>query len=122
MFSARVTTVMFNSTKPEELVQFWCEILQVEAHPHNQATEHIWLFSQEPNGFKLGFQRVTEVVPHYSQVHIDVAVDDLDGVQDKVVSLGGAHVKTTRLKNGFEWRVLTDPQGNQFCIFPEMHA
>lgn len=122
MTKARITTVMFNSTKPEELVKFWCEILQVEAHPHNEKTEHIWLFSQDPNGFKLGFQRVAEVTPHNSQVHIDVAVDDLDTVQNLVLSLGGTHIKTTKLKNGFEWRVLADPQGNHFCIFPEMHA
>jgi len=33
MVKARVTTVMFNSENPEELVKFWCNVLGVEAHP-----------------------------------------------------------------------------------------
>ena len=35
---AQVTTVMFNSEKPEELVRFWSSILEVSAHPHTAET------------------------------------------------------------------------------------
>lgn len=108
---------MFNSERPEELVEFWSKLLEVQAHPHTDATEHIWLFPQEVGGLKLGFQRVQSKRSGSSETHIDLAVKDLDEVEARVISLGGALLSRTRLTNGFEWRVLTDPQENQFCIY-----
>ena len=122
MPKARVTTVMFNSENPEELVRFWSKLLSVEAHPHNEKTEHIWLFPQEPNGFKLGFQRVAKKNFPSHEVHIDIAVDDLDTCEKLVLELGGKHIKTTKLQNGFEWRVFEDPQANPFCIYLDFHS
>jgi predicted enzyme related to lactoylglutathione lyase len=117
MAGARVTTVMFNSENPEELVTFWCKLLGVEAHPHTQTTEQIWLFPTAGERFKLGFQRVARKLSQSQEVHIDVAVDDLDNMELLVRENGGSHVKTSRTRGGFEWRILKDPQGNSFCIF-----
>ncbi|MFM8843672.1 MAG: VOC family protein [Actinomycetota bacterium] len=113
----RITTVMFNSEYPEELVKFWSSLLQVEAHPHNEKTEHIWLFPQEENGIKLWFQRVAKKHHSESEIHIDIAVDDLDHWEGEVLRLGGSVQARTKLDMGFEWRILQDPQGNAFCIF-----
>ena len=113
----RITTVMFNSENPEVLVKFWSRLLQVEAHPHNEKTEHIWLFPQEENGIKLGFQRVAKKHHSESEIHIDIAVDDLDHWEGEVLRLGGSVQARTKLDMGFEWRVLRDPQENAFCIF-----
>ena len=102
----QVTTVMFNSENPEELVRFWSSLLEVDAHPHNERTEHIWLMPQEPGGFKLGFQRVTKKSDAPAEIHIDLAVEDLDAVEARAVSLGAKVIKRTKLEMGFEWRVL----------------
>lgn len=110
---------MFNSEKPEELVEFWTEVLGVQAHPHNQSTEHIWLFPTEGENFKLGFQRVVRKSSDAQEVHIDVAVEDLNETEELVKRLGGSHLKTSRTSSGFEWRILRDPQGNPFCIFKD---
>jgi len=114
-----VTTVMFNSENPEVLVNFWSKVLGVEAHPHNDSTEHIWLFPTPGENFKLGFQRVAKKSSDSQEIHIDVAVDDLNETEDLVKILGGSHVKTSRTSSGFEWRILKDPQGNSFCIFKD---
>lgn len=114
---AQITTVMFNSERPEELVEFWSKLLEVQAHPHNSNTEHIWLFPQVEGGFKLGFQRVKKKSIGNAEIHIDIAVKNLDEVENQAVSLGGSVVSRTRIPNGFEWRVLEDPQGNPFCIY-----
>lgn len=116
---AKVTTVMFNSENPEELVNFWGKVLGVEAHPHNASTEHIWLFPTAGENFKLGFQRVAKKSSDSQEIHIDVAVDDLNETEDLVKNLGGSHVQTSRTSSGFEWRILKDPQGNSFCIFKD---
>ena len=108
---------MFNSENPEQLVTFWCSILGVEAHPFTESTEHIWLFPTPGDSFKLGFQRVASKSHCSQELHIDVAVDDLNETEELVKQLGGTHVKTSRTSGGFEWRILKDPQGNAFCIF-----
>jgi predicted enzyme related to lactoylglutathione lyase len=117
MARARITTVMFNSENPEELVEFWCKVLGVEAHPHDHSTEHIWLFPTPGESFKLGFQRVAKKLSESQEVHIDVAVDDLEEAEMIVRENGGSHLRTFRTSGGFEWRILKDPQGNSFCIF-----
>ena len=114
-----MTTVMFNSENPEVLVNFWGKVLGVEAHPHNASTEHILLFPTAGENFKLGFQRVAKKSSDSQEIHIDVAVDDLNETEDLVKNLGGSHVKTSRTSSGFEWRILKDPQGNSFCIFKD---
>jgi predicted enzyme related to lactoylglutathione lyase len=119
MGRARVTTVMFNSVSPEVLVDFWGKVLGVEAHPHNDSTEHIWLFPTPGENFKLGFQRVAKKSSDSQEIHIDVAVDDLNETENLVRSLGGSHLKTSRTSSGFEWRILKDPEGNCFCIFKD---
>ena len=53
------------------------------------------------------------------EIHIDVAVDDLNQTEDLVKNLGGSHGKTSRTSSGFEWRILKDTQGNSFCIFKD---
>lgn len=109
MGKAKVTTVMFNSEKREVLVNFWSKVLGVEAHPHSDSTEHIWLFPTPGENFKLGFQRVAKRSANSQEIHIDVAVDDLNVTEDLVKNLGGSHVKTSVASSGFEWRILKDP-------------
>jgi predicted enzyme related to lactoylglutathione lyase len=116
---AKVTTVMFNSENPEVLVNFWSKVLGVEAHPHNDSTEHIWLFPTPGENFKLGFQRVAKKSSNSQEIHIDVEVEDLNETEDLVKIFGGSHVKTSRTSSGFEWRILKDPEGNSFCIFKD---
>ena len=118
---AQIATVMLNSEEPEKLVEFWSKILAVSAHPHDAQTEHIWLFPQREGGVKLGFQRVAKRVSSTHELHLDIAVDDLDETEQLVIESGGRHIKTTKLGSGFEWRILEDRDGNQFCIFPDKH-
>ena len=120
MGMAKVTTVMSNSENPEELVVFWSKVLGVDVHPYSDSTEHIWLFPTPGESFKLGFQRVVKKSSESQEIHIDVAVEDLNETEDLVKSLGGTHIKTSRTSSGFEWRILKDPQGNSFCIFKDL--
>jgi predicted enzyme related to lactoylglutathione lyase len=46
-------------------------------------------------------------------------VNNLDDAQTLIESLGGSLKKRNTLDNGFEWRVMTDPEDNEFCIFVE---
>ena len=120
MARIRITNLTLNSEKPLELVRFWTEFLGVKAHPHNENSEHIFFHPQEPGGIRLAIQKVTKKHHTDSEIHFDIATDDLDALEEKALSLGAKLESRTRLDNGFEWRVLHDPQNNPFCIFTEL--
>lgn len=52
--------------------------------------------------------------PQHQQLHLDIAVEDLDRAQDAAVALGA---KPAALQpSPGSWRVLLDPAGHPFCL------
>jgi predicted enzyme related to lactoylglutathione lyase len=50
-------------------------------------------------------------------LHFDPIVDDLDPTTGRVESLGGKRVpKSDRHECGYTWRIMADPEGNEFCL------
>jgi Glyoxalase-like domain len=52
--------------------------------------------------------------PPYQQMHIDVAVDDLDAAVTAAVALGATEAAVQPAPQ--QWRVLLDPVGHPFCL------
>jgi predicted enzyme related to lactoylglutathione lyase len=116
---ARIRTVIVNSTDVDRLSVFWAGVLGVERGEVDAEAGIVWLRPDTPGGVNMGFQRVERRIGRHSEVHVDVAVDDLDEAEARIEGLGGRLVRRNRLANGFEWRVLADPDGNELCIFVE---
>ncbi len=57
-----------------------------------------------------------------NRLHLDLVVEDLDTVTAEVESWGGRWLEPgrTRELEGFQWRIMTDPEGNEFDldVFP----
>jgi predicted enzyme related to lactoylglutathione lyase len=65
----------------------------------------------------MAFQRVPEDKVVKNRAHVDLRIDDLDAVTDLVERLGGSRVEDHD-EEGFRWRVMQDPEGNEFCLMP----
>ncbi|MFB9744333.1 VOC family protein [Pseudonocardia sulfidoxydans] len=65
----------------------------------------------------LVFQPVPDDKHVKNRLHLDLAPADgtQDGEIDRLVGLGARVVDTA---DGFPWTVLTDPEGNEFCVLP----
>jgi predicted enzyme related to lactoylglutathione lyase len=51
---------------------------------------------------------------------LDLAVDDVDTATTRVGALGGRRVAAHDVsEHGFHWRVMADPEGNEFCLIHE---
>lgn len=64
---------------------------------------------------KISFQKVTDPVPGKNRLHLDLSAPDLDAETDRLLAAGAGLVQRHELQ-GFRWNVLTDPDGNQFCV------
>jgi len=109
-----------DSQHPDRIVPFWCDLLAVRVATTRDEGRYVVLepSSRLPGSMMLVFQRVPEPKVGKNRVHVDVIVDDLEEGTKKVEALGGHWTEpgTTLDIDGFSWRVMADPEGNEFCI------
>lgn len=66
---------------------------------------------------RIYFQRVPEPRAGKNRVHWDVITDggDIDTVRDQLLARGAGYLDT-RSQGPHSWHVMTDPEGNEFCL------
>jgi predicted enzyme related to lactoylglutathione lyase len=84
-----------------------------------QSDEQMWFIRAE-HGDSIGFQKVANYRPPQwpdqdvpQQMHLDLAVDDLDVAEKGVLALGA--IKHEH-QPGTTFRVFLDPAGHPFCL------
>jgi predicted enzyme related to lactoylglutathione lyase len=65
---------------------------------------------------RLVFQPVPEPKEGKVRIHLDVAVDDIDGAIDLVTSLGGHSTGERHDHEGGAVVVMADPEDHEFCL------
>jgi predicted enzyme related to lactoylglutathione lyase len=113
--------VVLDCEDPETLAPFWCELLGVKVLSIYEDGRHV-ILAPTKEGFVIGLQQVPEPKVGKNRMHVDVMVEDLDEDTAKAQALGGrwAEPGITHHLEGFEgflWRCLLDPEGNEFCIY-----
>ena len=68
------------------------------------ADDPTWLFVQVP-----------EAKVAKNRVHLDVMAPDVDAEVARLVDLGATRVADIE-EYGYTWTVMTDPEGNEFCV------
>jgi predicted enzyme related to lactoylglutathione lyase len=114
---AKVGNLVIDAGDPAALARFWCGLLAVTVDTEIGDGEYLVL-SPAQDGLTVGFQRVTDAKLGKNRVHLDLVVDDLDQATTEVSELGGRWLepgKTHELE-GFQWRCMADPEGNEFDI------
>ena len=93
---------------------FWTSVLGVEVVREFDGF-FCWLAPQHEGGMTLALQKVGEATGGRRRLHLDSTVADLDAAQAHIEELGGSYVEEHEVP-GFTWRVMADPEGNEFCI------
>ena len=107
----RLTDIVVDCADPERLAAFWGSLLGVGVADRSESFVEL---DRLANGMGLGFQKVPEPKVGKVRLHLDLTVPDLDLAAERVVALGGQHVADVK-----SWRVMTDPEGHEFCLLPE---
>ncbi len=110
---ARVGAVMVDCLDPERLLEFWGEVLGVEAA--ERYPDFIFCTKIPGNHIRLAFQRVPEDKVVKNRLHLDLTTPNPDTFIDRVIELGGSRVQDHG-DEAFSWSVLADPEGNEFCV------
>jgi hypothetical protein len=97
-----------DSVDGERAARWWADVFGVE--PLNQGRPYWWIEAVPGMPFELMvFDSVPEPKTVKNRIHWDVY-----GEVDELLARGATH-----LWDQPRWTVLADPEGNEFCVFPE---
>ncbi|MGW2234306.1 VOC family protein [Streptomyces sp. NPDC001759] len=96
------------------LAGFWSQVLGHSLRPEDEPGDPEVLI--EPAS--LLFVTVPEPKAVKNRVHLDLQPQDRtrDEEVDRLLALGATLVDDRRNPDGTGWAVLTDPEGNEFCV------
>ena len=122
MTVGRWVSVALDCPDPAALAAFWAEMIGGEVVLR---TEHFVVVKS--GSVALATVRVPDYQPpswpsgdRPKQMHLDLAVDDLDEAQAQAVALG-AGIIDDQPSPGL-WRVMLDPAGHPFCLSAQIGA
>ncbi len=115
--SAAVGYLVIDSTDPGRIVPFWCGLLGVDVVMEVGEGQFV-ILSPTADGLTVGFQQVPETKSGKNRLHLDLVVEDLDTSTAEIEALGGSWLEPgdTHELEGFLWRCMADPEGNEFDI------
>lgn len=103
-----------DAREPGTVARFWVDLIGGHiADQHDEAAIVV-----APGYPVIEFFKVDEAKAVKNRLHIDVLAADVEAATSRAVALGAAEVTEGALAGPFGWTVLTDPEGNEFCICP----
>ena len=105
-----IAALAIDSSEPQRLARWWARLLggKVEDSPDGDATLH------SPTGLAIDFAKVPEGKTVKNRLHLDIRSSDFDAAVAQARSLGATDADD--VYGGSSWKVLRDPEGNEFCI------
>jgi hypothetical protein len=121
--AVRVAAVTVDCADALVVAQFWSAALDRPLDPGPSSdfaaiglAEH-----RDTSGWRLGdeptwlFNKVPEPKTAKNRMHVDLATPDREGEVTRLVELGATRVADMD-EWGYQWTVLLDPEGNEFCV------
>jgi len=117
--------VVLDCHDPDSLVEFWSvalgytlsdkldeyRVLVPEAAPSASRAS-----AAETHGPVFVLAKVDSAKAAKNRMHVDVHPDDADAHITRLQRLGGRLVGGPVERFGTSWQVMTDPEGNEFCV------
>jgi predicted enzyme related to lactoylglutathione lyase len=105
--------VTFDCSDPAKLAGWWAE--QFDGKSQELLPGEFFAVSRS-DGPRLGFQKVPDPTPGKNRVHLDFVATDVDAEVSRLTAAGATEVDRHSIGDNFRWVVLTDPDGNAFCV------
>ncbi|MFI1780892.1 VOC family protein [Streptomyces rubiginosohelvolus] len=123
--AGKFTELAIDCADPVALARFWCSVLDYEVQGMEEGEEVVTIGPPSvPEGKNrpgpvppvLTFARVPEGKTVKNRLHIDVNPTDREQGEEveRLLALGARRADVGQ--DGASWAVLTDPEGNEFCV------
>jgi hypothetical protein len=116
MTAIRLGSVSLECAEPAPLAAFWAGLLGGEIAFESDdfvavKLDHVWLSTVRVENYEAPTWP-SDKVPQ--QMHLDLAVDDLETATAEAISLGAEKASVQPAPD--RWTVLIDPAGHPFCV------
>lgn len=110
--------VVIDCARLERAADFWCSMLgYVRAGDAVEGSRYLSLLPRDDAGIEVLLQRVGDAKLVKNRVHLDLRTADLEAEVQRARDAGAAVVTGVPIEEyGWRWHVLTDPDGNEFCV------
>ncbi len=114
----RLEMIQMDCHDPRRLALFWSAVFGLEIDStFGEPPHYVGLAQAGPNHQYLSFQRVPEPKARKNRLHLDIRVDDIEQATTQIETLGGRRLSGEDFwEHGFRWRVMADPEDNEFCL------
>lgn len=107
--------LVLDCTDPERLATFWAAALNYTRT--GAAGSYVALHPIDGHGPKLLLQRVDERKTVKNRMHLDIDTRDIETESHRLEALGATRVQPATITEfGTTWILMTDPEGNEFCV------
>jgi len=98
----------------DRLADFWAAALAFQREPFEPP--YVRLFDPDGRWPDLLLQQVPEPKTGKNRMHVDIRVTDLDAEVHRLTTLGATVIDPEHDDDGYLTVILTDPEGNEFCV------
>jgi len=125
--ASRFTELAIDCADPRALARFWCSVLDYEVRDAEDGLVTIGSPASPGDADRTGpvapvltFARVPEGKTVKNRIHLDVSPADRDQDDEvrRLLDLGACHADVGQTGDE-SWVVLTDPEGNEFCVLAD---
>jgi predicted enzyme related to lactoylglutathione lyase len=126
MHRSRVAYFTIDVDDLDRAVTFWAGALGAVAEPGNPASRHIYRKLRLPDApIRILLQRTDDPKAEKNRMHLDLETDDVEAEVKRLEGLGAVRWDHQTAR-GYDFWVMRDPWGNEFCVlqpmFPELLA
>ncbi len=123
---SRLCHFVIDCTDLDRAATFWTAALRAEEEPVNPKSTHIYRKLRLPDAeIRVLLQQTNDPKTAKSTIHLDLETDDVEAEVQRLESLGATRYDHQQAR-GFDYWVMRDPDGNEFCVleprYPELLA
>ncbi|GAA2340084.1 VOC family protein [Streptomyces cuspidosporus] len=113
-----VRNITFDAHDPYALARFWHAVTGYALEDSEPGDDEVVISSGRAAAPGLLFQRVPEAKTGKNRLHLDIQPPSgtRDAEVERLLSLGARVIDDRRTEDGLGWVVMTDPEGNEFCV------
>jgi predicted enzyme related to lactoylglutathione lyase len=126
MRRSRVCHFVIDVSDLDQGVLFWSAALDATEEPLPENSRYIYRRLRLPDSeIRILLQKASDEKASKERMHLDLEADDVEAEVERLEALGATRWDH-QTERGFDFWVLCDPWGNEFCVlhpeFPELLA